>query len=120
MVSYILSIREIKGLSELAQENLASVQETQKQWYDRTAWTRSFEPRDQVLVLLPTSTKLEAKWQGPYLVEKHVGKVDYHVKMHDRKKNSIFHVNMLQKWNAREPCVDSFLCDEILPDDIPV
>ena len=72
---------------------------------------------------MPTSTnKLESKWQGLYLVEKHVGKVDYHVKMHDRKKkNRIFHVNMLQKWNAREPSMDSFLCDEeILADDIPV
>ena len=85
VLSYILSIRgKIRKLSELAQENLASAQETQKRWYDHTARTRSFEPGDQVLVLLPTTTnKLEAKWQGPYRVEKRVGKVDYHVKMHD-------------------------------------
>ena len=60
--------------------------------------------------------------RSPYLVEKCVGKVDYHVKMHDRKKNNrIFHVNTLQKWNVREPSMDSFLRDEeILADDIPV
>lgn len=81
--------------------NYPQSQLTQKRWYDHTARTRSFKPGDQVFVLFPTSTnKLEAKWQGPYLVEKRVGKVDYHVKIHDRKKeNQIFHVNMLQKWN---------------------
>ena len=61
-----------------------------------------------MLVLLPTtSNKLEAKWQGPYLVEKRVGKVDYHIEIHNRKKkNRVLHVNMLQKWNAREPSMD--------------
>lgn len=38
VVSYILSILEkIRKLSEIAQENLRSAQETQKRWYDRTA-----------------------------------------------------------------------------------
>ena len=38
---------------------------------------REFQPGDQVLVLLPTSTsKSLAQWQDPYKVVKCVGEVD--------------------------------------------
>ena len=48
---------------------------------------REFEKGDFVLVLLPTSSsKLLAQWQGPYQIEKKVGKVNYVVDMADRKK----------------------------------
>lgn len=48
-----------------------------------------------MLVLLPSDTsKLLAQWKGPF--EK-VGNVDYRVKV-KRNKETIFHVNMLNKW----------------------
>ena len=55
-----------------------------------------------MLVLLPTSSsKLTAQCQGPYSVVKQVGKVNYLLKVHGRKKKSgIYHVNMLQKWHT--------------------
>ena len=55
-----------------------------------------------MLVLLPTmENKLTAQWQGPYKVLKLIGKVNYCVDMHDRRKRRrVFHVNMLRKWHA--------------------
>ena len=101
MVSYILMIRErLEKMAEVVQENLSKVQRQQKEWYDKNARSREFQPGDQVLVLLPTSTnKLLAKWQGPYDVIRRCGSVDYEVKMDDLKKQRrIFHVNMLRQW----------------------
>lgn len=59
-------------MSELAQENLATAQAKQKSWYDQNARMCEFQPGDQVLVLLPTSTqKLD-----PYQVVQRKGQVD--------------------------------------------
>ncbi|KAL5506395.1 hypothetical protein EMCRGX_G008021 [Ephydatia muelleri] len=57
---------------------------------------------DQVLVLLPTVTnKLMAKWQGPYCVKAKVTPMTYEIDMSDKKKRQrIFHVNMLKGWNT--------------------
>jgi len=126
VVSHILSIRDkMEKMAELAQKHLFSSQKAQNQWYDQTARERSFQPGDQVLVLLPTTTnKLMAEWQGPYRITKRVGEVDYQIYMHDRrKKNRLFHVNMLRKWCVPEPAASAHFCDEVVgtdEDDIPV
>ena len=93
---------KLAKMTELVQENLSNAQDIQKRWYDRNAREREFQPDDQVLILLPTTTnKLTAQWQGPYKVIKKVGKVDYHIRLHDRrKKNWTFHANMLRKWHT--------------------
>ena len=53
-------------------------------------------------MLLPTSSnKLAAQWQGPYKVERRVGKVNYVVDMHDRRKRRrIFHISMLREFHS--------------------
>ena len=72
VVLYIQSIRDnIREWSEVVQENLSSLQKTQKRWYDRTARQRSIEPGDQVLVPLPSST---SKMVGSILYRKACGK----------------------------------------------
>ena len=101
VVSYILAIREkLEKMTELVQENLSRAQKQQKEWYDRNARSREFEAGDRVLVLLPTSAnKLLARWQGPYEVVRRCGKVNYEVRMSDRRKqHRVFHVNMLREW----------------------
>ena len=44
--------------------------------------------------------------------------------MHDRrKKNRLFHVNMLRKWQVREPTDTGYWCEEVpetSEDDLPV
>ncbi len=114
VISYVLSTQEkLKGMAELVQENLSKAQGKQKRWYDRNARIREFEPGDPVLVLLPTSSsKLLAKWQGPYQVVWRTGKVNYQVDMHDhRKRRRVFHVNMLKEFKIRQKISSNYLVE---------
>ena len=102
-------------MSQLARSNLHAAQSTQKEWYDRTAKERSFQLGDQVLIVLPiTANKLAAEWQGPYRIVKRVGEVHYVVHTTAGKKNRLFHVNMLRKWQVCEPTDTGYWCDEVL------
>ena len=126
VVSHILLTRErLRSMSELVQQNLSRAQDKQKRWYDQTARDRELHPGDQVLVLLPTSTnKLLAQWQGPYQVLQKVGKVNYMVDMHDRRKRKrIFHINMLREFHIPkvfDNCWTEEVSREGQDDDIPV
>ena len=114
VVSYVLCMQErLSKLRDLVKENLQDAQTTQKSWYDKHARVREFQPGDQVLVLLPTSTnKFLAEWCGPYAVTRRISDVNYEVKMTDRRKQKrIFHVNMLRQWYS--PSAVSFLAEEV-------
>ena len=103
VVGHVLEMREkMSHMTELVSENLQRAQQAQKRWYDQNARDREFQPADQVLVLLPTSThKLLVQWQGPYPVLRRMGKVNYEIDLYDRRKwRRIFHVNMLKKWHT--------------------
>jgi hypothetical protein len=106
-------------MSEIVQENLSRAQQTQKQWYDRTARTRKFNPGDRVLVLLPTSThKLRAQWQGPFTATEKRGEVNYVVDMGDRRRwLRTFHVNMLRQWYEQKPISVSLYTEEVPNED---
>ena len=114
IVSYVLSMQErLAKLRNIVHENLADAQAVQKAWYDRHSRKREFQPGDQVLVLLPTSTnKLLAEWCGPYPVIRRLGEVNYEVKMTDRrKKKRVLHINMLRQWHS--PSAVSLLAEEV-------
>ena len=83
---------------------MSETQQKQKVWYDRTARMRELKPKDQVLVLLPTThNKLLAKWQGPYTVIGRMGKVTYEVDIPASKsRRKIFHINLLKEWYESE------------------
>lgn len=103
VVSHVLMMQErLAELRELVVINMEQSQTAQKTWYDKNARHREFNPGDQVLVLLPTSTnKLLAEWQGPYSITRRVGEVNYEVLMTDRRKQKrIFHINMLREWHT--------------------
>ena len=123
VLSYVMLMRErLEKMASLVQTNMAKAQDQHKRWYDRTAGKRVFQPAEQVLVLLPTSTsKLTAQWQGPYQVIKAMGRVNYKVDMRDRKKrHRIFHVKMLRRWHV--PTNTGYLAQESAEeseDDVP-
>ena len=131
VVAHIMQIRKnFLEMTDLVQQNMLKSQADQKRWYDRNARTRKFEPGDQVVVLLPTSTsKLLAQWQGPYEVVKPIGEVDYLINMHDRRnKRRVFHVNMLKQFYSPAVVNSNFLVDdtgeasvesELLDEEIP-
>ncbi len=65
---YVLDLRaKLHTLGRLSRENLLQAQDRQTRLYNRGTRLRQFTPGDKVLVLLPTSSsKLLAKWQGPF------------------------------------------------------
>ena len=104
IVDYVLKMRDkLEELSSLAHDNLAQAQAGQKTWYDRTARSRTFNPGQKVLLLLPSSeSSLLAKWQGPFEVLRKMGPVTYEVAMPDRRKpKQVFHINLLKEWISR-------------------
>ncbi|KAL7832099.1 hypothetical protein AOLI_G00296470 [Acnodon oligacanthus] len=105
-IQYILDLRaKLQALGHLTQENLLQAQECQSRIYNRGARLCSLSPGDEVLVLLPTlSSKLLAKWQGPFEVTRRVGEVDYEVKRTDRGGAlQVYHLNLLKPWREAVP-----------------
>ncbi|XP_048039104.1 uncharacterized protein LOC125263947 [Megalobrama amblycephala] len=104
-IQYVLDLRtKLHTLGRLSMENLLQAQHRQSQLYDRGTNLRKFSPGDKVLVLLPTSSsKLLAKWQGPFVVTRQLGELDYEVVRSDRRgARQIYHLNLLKKWNEAE------------------
>ena len=114
VVSYILMIQyRLTQLRDIVHKNLKDAQRTWKEWHDRHARNLEFQPGDQVLVLLPTSTnKLLAEWRGHYPIERKISDVNYEIWMTDSRKKRIFHVNMLREWHS--PSAASFLAEEVI------
>ena len=90
--------------NELAQKNLKCLQGRMKQWYDKKARLRTFQPGDRVMVLLPVHGQpLQARYCGLYTIERKVNEVDYIVKTPGRQKERrMCHVNMLKLYHGRE------------------
>src|SRR6218665_1502631 len=63
----------------------------------------SYKEGELVLVLLPLMGKpLQAKFFGPYVIERRIDEVDYLVRPPDRRKaRRVVHVNLLRKYIAR-------------------
>nr|XP_024655059.1 uncharacterized protein LOC112430808 [Maylandia zebra] len=104
-IQYVLDLRaKLHTLGRLSRENLLQAQQRQQRLYDRGARLRQFSPGDKVLVLLPTSSsKLLAKWQGPFVITRRVGDVDYEVARSDRGgATQIYHLNLLKLWREVE------------------
>ena len=63
---------------ETARSNLKSAQSKMKLRYDENAQDINFEPGDKVLALLPIPVKpLQARYYGPYTVDKKLSDVNY-------------------------------------------
>ncbi len=101
-IQYVMDLQaKLHTLGRLSMENLLQAQDKQRRLYNRGTRLRQFTPGEKVLVLLPTSSsKLLAKWQGPFVVTRRVGEFDYEVKRTDRGGAcQIYHLNLLKRWN---------------------
>ena len=104
VISYVVQMREkLQRMGELAQIHMMEAQKHQKTWYDKSARQRGFQPGQKVLVMLPTSdSKLLAKWQGPFKVQKKLGPTTYQVSTPGHQRSSwVLHVNLLKEWVPR-------------------
>ena len=88
---------------ESARTNFKSAQRKMKRWYDETAKERKLMPGDRVLALLPIPGKpLQARYYGPYTVDKKIRDVNYIVNTPGRhKQKQLCHVNMLKQYIDR-------------------
>lgn len=100
---YVVDLRNrLQDTWDLAHEQLAKAQKSQKKFYDLKSRERRFKVGERVLVLLPTSeNKLLVQWKGPYPVLDVIGDSDY--KIHLPTRDRIFHVNLLKKYHERSP-----------------
>ena len=104
VVDYIHRFKEkLQETWTLAKKHLVASQSHMKTWYDKKARSRRFKPGEQVLVLFPVqSNPLQARFQGPYVVEKQMGDLNYLVRTPDRRKKlQLCHVNMLKTYVGR-------------------
>lgn len=89
---------------ELAKENLLVAQGRFKYWHDKKARVRSYQVGDKVLALLPVlGQPLQAKYSGPYRINKKISATDYVINTPDRwKKQRLCHLNLLKPYHQRE------------------
>ena len=74
--------------------------------FDKKSVKRVFQVGDKVLVLLPLpSSAFQAKFCGPYVIEKQLCETDFVVATPDRKrKTRVCHMNMLKPKQAKQQC----------------
>ncbi|KAL0153020.1 hypothetical protein M9458_051619 [Cirrhinus mrigala] len=104
VLDYVSSFRErLHRACELAQSALSDAQSKMKEHFDKRATARSFEKGDQVLVLLPLlGSLLQAKFSGPYVVERKLSDTDYIIRTPDRRrKTRVCHINMIKRYVVR-------------------
>ena len=104
LLDYVSDFRErLFTACQIAQENLKNSQTKMKQLYDRDTEKRVFKAGDKVLVFLPIpGNSLQAKYFGPYVIEKKINDLNYVVLTPGRQKQKrVCHVNMLKKYVDR-------------------
>ena len=74
-----------------------------KDKYDKNSVQRSFQSGDKVLAFLPVpGTPLQARYFGPYVIDKKENELNYVIVTPDRRKQKqLFHVNMLKPYHER-------------------
>ncbi|CAL9707779.1 unnamed protein product [Knipowitschia caucasica] len=91
---------KLRRACEIARDNLQVAQSRMKSVFDKHAKERVFESGDKVLVLLPIpGSSLQARYSGPYVVERKVSDRDYLIATPDRRRRSrLCHINMLKPY----------------------
>uniref|UniRef100_A0A8C5DBJ5 Gypsy retrotransposon integrase-like protein 1 n=1 Tax=Gouania willdenowi TaxID=441366 RepID=A0A8C5DBJ5_GOUWI len=104
VLDYVSSFRErLHKACEAARSALSVSQGKMKKRYDKKAVQRKFEVGDKVLSLLPIpGSALQAKFCGPYEVDKKLSDTDYVIRTPDRRRKArVCHINMLKPYLAR-------------------
>ena len=105
VLDFVTQCRErLHHACSLAKATLSTSQGKMKRHHDRKAVERSFQPGDQVLVLLPVlGSSLSARFSGPYTVKSKVSDTDYVIHTPERKRQTrLCHINMLKLFHSRE------------------
>ena len=104
VLDYVSAFREhLHHACEVEKEALFGSQFKINAHFDKSATERSFKPGDSVLIFLPIpGSVLQAKFTGPYAIEKKLSETDYVIRTPDRRrKTRVCHVNMLKPYVDR-------------------
>lgn len=118
VLTYVTDVRDrMEVAKELVEENAKAAQVKQKLYYDQKTRELNLKPEDKVLLLLPSSThKFVATWQGPYIVTRRTGRVNYEIKMPDKGgRRQVVHINHLRKWKEKT-CEVNIVIEEGIED----
>ncbi|XP_041439585.1 uncharacterized protein LOC121400486 [Xenopus laevis] len=110
VIPYVLKFRQrLEQMISLAHNHLSAAQQRQKVWYDRKARERRFVEGDKVLLLVPTRhDKLQAAWEGPYVVTHKLHDTTYVVTPPDDPSHyKTIHINMMKPYHVREDIVSA-------------
>lgn len=110
---YVSRFRErLHEACNLAQKSLRNAQCEMKNHYDIKTVVQSFQPGDNVLVLLPVQgSALSARFTGPYEVVRKLSETDNVIRTPERRcKTRVCHVNMLKVYHERDQVLRSYHC----------
>ena len=105
LLQYVSDFRSrLLTACEAAKSNLKKAQGNMKQNFDKNTKERSFKSGDKVLALLPIPGRpLQARYFGPYTVEKKASDLNYIITTPDRRKQKqLCHINMLKEYIDRD------------------
>jgi len=105
VVEFVLDMREhLRSSITHAQQHAEEQKNESKVWNDKKARSRSFEPGQEILALLPLpGNQLQAKYCGPYTILEKLGPVDYLIDTPNRRKQKrVCHVNLLKPYRRRD------------------
>ncbi len=101
---WVLRMSErLEAMRDCAALGLAKGKESRMQYLNRGTRLREFKEGEKVLYRVPgMSCKMADSWQGPYVVVKKVGAVNYRIGSIEKvKHNKVVHVNCLKLFKER-------------------
>ena len=108
LLQYVSDFRNrLSRACEVARSNLKTSQGKMKARYDNHVIDRKFKPGDKVLALLPIPGRpLQARYFGPYTIDKKTSDLNYIINTPGRRKNKqMCHVNMLKEYFDRNSSI---------------
>ena len=108
LLQYVSDFRNrLSRACEVARSNLKKSHGKMKARYDNHVIDRKFEPGDKVLALLPIPGRpLQARYFGPYTIDKKTSDLNYIINTPGRRKNKqMCHVNMFKEYFDRDSSI---------------
>ena len=108
LLQYVSDFRNrLSRACEVARSNLKTSQGKMKARYDNHVIDRKFKPGDKVLALLPIPGRpLQARYYGPYTIDKKTSDLNYMINTPGRRKNKqMCHINMLKEYFDRDSSI---------------
>ena len=98
---YVMELKDkLQDCAELAAANADFSASKYKTYFDLKSQDRQFAVGDEVLILLPDSSKkLLISWSGPHKVVEKKSRVNYIINCNG--KNRLYHANLLKKYHRR-------------------